>query len=183
MIEKMLTKYAVTYDRVLADELHISINSVRRKARKMQLSKQYKGKTNMMARKIILENYHVMSYQQLARIARIDLRTVVNIIIEYDLNRTEKEMTFLRSKGVTALIKSEHARSTFGISQKSKRKVSKNRRRTLMRNRLAKDGYIVIKGSNIVYYSNEIKRHYIRETNAKSMGIVFELWNKHLNTL
>ena len=43
MIEKMLAEYAITFDRVLAEELHVSINSVRRKAKKLQLSKQYKG--------------------------------------------------------------------------------------------------------------------------------------------
>ncbi|MBQ5506127.1 MAG: hypothetical protein IIT85_03185, partial [Prevotella sp.] len=60
MIEKMLEEYAVTFDRVLADDLHVSVNSVRRKAKKLQLSKQYKGRKNMVARKIVTENYHDM---------------------------------------------------------------------------------------------------------------------------
>ena len=107
MIEKMLAEYAITFDRVLAEELHVSINSVRRKAKKLQLSKQYKGRKNMVARKIVLENFHVMSYQQLARLARIDIRSVVNIVIEYDLTRTEEEISFMKSKGVKAFIKSE----------------------------------------------------------------------------
>ena len=174
MIEKMLAEYAITFDRVLAD------NSVRRKAKKLQLSKQYKGRKNMVARKIVLENFHVMSYQQLARLARIDIRSVVNIVIEYDLTRTEEEISFMKSKGVKAFIKSERARAAFGFPQKSERKVSTNRKLILMRHRLAKDGYIVIKGSRIVYYSYEIKRHYQREKNAMSLGLVFELWNAPL---
>ena len=180
MIEKMLAEYAITFDRVLAEELHVSINSVRRKAQKLQLSKQYKGRKNMVARKIVLENFHVMSYQQLARLARIDIRSVVNIVIEYDLTRTEEEISFMKSKGVKAFIKSERARAAFGFPQKSERKVSTNRKLILMRHRLAKDGYIVIKGSRIVYYSYEIKRHYQREKNAMRLGLVFELWNAPL---
>jgi hypothetical protein len=183
MIEKMLAEYAVTFDRVLADDLRVSVNSVRRKAKYLQLSKQYKGRKNMAARKIVLENYHVMSYKQLARLARIGIRSVVNIVVEYDLSRTEEEISIMKSEGVKAFIRSERARAAFGLPQKSKRKVSTNRRLILMRHRLAKDGYIFIKGSRIVYYSEEIKRHYIREMNAMSMGITFELWNGHLNDL
>ena len=180
MIEKMLAEYAITFDRVLAEELHVSINSVRRKAKKLQLSKQYKGRKNMVARKIVLDNFHVMSYQQLARLARIDIRSVVNIVIEYDLSRTKEEISYMKSKGVKAFIKSERARAVFGFPQKSGRKVSTNRKLILMRHRLAKDGYIVIKGSRIVYYSYEIKRHYQREKNAMRLGLVFELWNAPL---
>jgi acetyltransferase len=83
-------------------------------------------------------------------------------------------------KGVKAFIKTERARAAFGFPQKSGRKVSTNRKLILMRHRLAKDGYIVIKGSRIVYYSYEIKRHYQREKNAMSLGLVFELWNAPL---
>ena len=96
MIEKMLAEYAITFDRILAEELHVSINSVRREAKKLQLSKQYKGRKNMVARKIVQENFHVMSYQQLARLARIDIRSVVNIVIEYNLSRTEEEISWVR---------------------------------------------------------------------------------------
>lgn len=160
MIEKMLAEYAITFDRILAEELHVSINSVRREAKKLQLSKQYKGRKNMVARKIVQENFHVMSYQQLARLARIDIRSVVNIVIEYNLSRTEEEISFMKSKGVKAFIKSERARVAFGFPQKSERKISTNRKLILIRHRLAKDGYIIIKGSRIVYYSNEIKRHF-----------------------
>jgi hypothetical protein len=180
MIEKMLEEYAVTFDRVLADDLHVSVNSVRRKAKKLQLSKQYKGRKNMVARKIVTENYHDMSYRQLARLARIDIRSVVNIVMEYGLSRTEWEVSFMKSKGQKAFIRSERARATFGLPQKSGRKVSTNRRLILMRHRLAKDGYIVIKGSRTVYYSEEMKRHYVREMNAMGMGISFELWNAPL---
>ena len=63
----------------------------------------------MVARKIVLENFHVMSYQQLARLARIYIRSVVNIAIEYDLSRTEEETYFMKSKGVKAFIKFERA--------------------------------------------------------------------------
>ena len=180
MIEKMLEEYAVTFDRILADDFHISVNSVRRKAKKLRLSKQYKGRKNMVARKIVTENYHDMSYRQLARLARIDIRSVVNMVMEYGLSRTEEETSFMKSKGVKAFIRSERARVTFGLPQKSGRKVSTNRRLILMRHRLAKDGYIVIKGSRTVYYSEEMKRHYVREMNAMGMGISFELWNAPL---
>ena len=173
MVEKMLSDYPITFDKILADELQVSVNSVRRKARDLKLSKQYSGRKNMVARKIITENYRFMSYRQLARMARINVRTVVNIAIEYQLSRSEEETSRLRSQGVAAFIKKEHARAIFGLPQKSSRKVFANRKLTLMRSRLVKNGYVVIPRSNIVYYSHEIKRHYIREENAKRLGIVF----------
>ena len=43
MIEKMLEEYAVTFDRVLADDLHVSVNSVRRKAKKTTIVQTIQG--------------------------------------------------------------------------------------------------------------------------------------------
>ena len=177
MLEKMYAEYPITFDWILAEELQVSVNSIRRKARDLKISKQYSGRKNMVARKIIKENYHSKSYRQLARMAGVNVRTVVNIVIEYQLSRSDEETARLRSQGVAAFIKKERARAIFGLPQKSSRKVFSNRKLTLMRSRLAKNGYVVIYGSNVVYFSHDMKRHYQREENARTLGIVFEQWN------
>lgn len=52
-----------------------------------------------------------------------------------------------------------------------------NPRKVKYRTKLKNDGYIVMRGSNTIYYTPEQKRHRHREENARKAGLDFAPWS------
>lgn len=79
------------------------------------------------------------------------------------------------SKGLRELCKAEKRRVMFGLEQKTKRKVTKSPRfKYEHRCRMRSLGYIIDRGGNIAYYTNETKRNETKENTARKYGIRIE---------
>ena len=65
----------------------------------------------------------------------------------------------------------------FGLDQHTNIKLVTNPRKVKYRTKLKNDGYIVMRGSNTIYYTPEQKRHRHREENARKTGLDFAPWS------
>ena len=84
------------------------------------------------------------------------------------------------SEGMKQLLKAEKRRVAFGLEQKSNRKVTRMRRyKQMLRTYMRSLGYVIERGSSVVYYTDTTERRPKREETAIKYGMKIErLWNK-----
>lgn len=157
----------------LAAMLGCCHDTVKRHAGMLGLRKDNPHGRNIEARALVEMEYGNLSYPELAKRTGLSKNTIRVIARELGLWRTREQMSANKSKSIRNVISSERARATFGLEQRTGLKVFCNRRRLNLRSALKRCGYIVNRGDNIVYYTDDLVRRPIRERNGQKLGIEF----------
>ena len=174
MLEMLVSDYPITFNNVLAEKLGVSINSVRRKAAKMGLSKA--GRMNYTTWDTVERLFQTHSQRQIAEIAGVSVRTVGRICKTLNLKRDREEDSIMRSEGIRRVFQSDNRRILYGLDQKTNRCFGRSNERLKVYDELKRHGYIVIKGTRTVYYSQDMRRIVHVESYAKALGLKFEEW-------
>jgi len=175
MLTLLVSEYPITSNKVLAERLGVCINSMRNKALTLGLTKA--GRINYHAYNKVEKLFYNHSQKQIANSVGISVRTVRRICKALNLKRDKDEESVLRSEGIKRVIKSDNRRILYGLEQESNRCLGKSKERLKVYEELKKHGYIVIKGSRVVYYSSEMMRYVHVESYAKAFGLILEEWN------
>ena len=125
----------------------------------------------------VRELYPTFSQVEIAEATHTSKSTVRRVITGLHLTRTKEQEKEIRSRIRKKLIKKERARIVFGLDQHTNIKLVTNPRKVKYRTKLKNDGYIVMRGSNTIYYTPEQKRHRHREENARKAGLDFAPWS------
>lgn len=172
MLGILTERFPTESNSTIADELGVCRRCVASKAKELGLEKDT-VRSREEAIRIVVENYSEKSYADLAKLANVSRRTVQRIVAEKGLKRKPEEISRFISRRRIELIRRERRRITFGLPPVSNMKVVSNVHRIRLRHRLKKAGYTVIHGSNIIYYTEEIKRSPVREFNGARLGLIF----------
>lgn len=176
MLEEMVINYPILSNPKLSEMLQVSVSSIRRKAKEMQLLKSSVGGNRFEKWNIVEEMFGKHSNREIARAAHVSERTVRRICKRLELELTQDERGKLVSEGVLKGIKSEKRRILFGLEQRTDRFIGKDKARNRMWHLLAEKGYVVIRGSMTVYCSDTMRRHEHIEAYAVSLGFTIEVW-------
>ena len=122
----------------------------------------------------VRELYPTFSQVEIAEATHTSKSTVRRVVTGLHLTRTKEEEKEIRSRIRRKLIKKERARIVFGLDQHTNIKLVTNPRKVKYRTKLKNDGYIVMRGSNTIYYTPEQKRHRHREENAATPSITLQ---------
>ena len=174
MIDILTEEFPITYDRMVADKLKISVSSVRRKASELKLVKA--RISNYRTMQTVEELYPTHSQRQIAEIAGVSVRTVGRICKTLNLKRDREEDSIMRSEGIRRVFQSDNRRILYGLDQKTNRCFGRSNERLKVYDELKRHGYIVIKGTRTVYYSQDMRRVVHVESYAKALGLRFEEW-------
>ena len=174
MIDILTEEFPITYDRMVADKLKISVSSVRRKASELKLVKA--RISNYRTMQTVEELYPTHSQRQIAEIAGVSERTVRRICKALNLKRDSEEDSIIRSEGIRRVFQSDNRRIIYGLDQKTNRCFGRSNERLKVYDELKRHGYIVIKGTRTVYYSQDMRRIVHVESYAKALGLKFEEW-------
>ncbi len=156
----------------IAARLGIGTRLVAAKAAELGLEKVY-GVRRAAATRTILENYGNHPYSELSRMAGVSVRTVIRIADRHGLARATSDSAGFISTKRREIIRRERLRMRIGLDPVSKVKVTADRRRVCLRHRLKQSGYIVERGSDIIYFTPGSARSTRREDTGTSLGLVF----------
>lgn len=158
----------------LARLIGCGYSTVCKHARELNLWKENPYERNHYARELIRMEHDNLSYKEMAKRTGLKENTVWKICRELGLRRKPEHKRIIMSRCRKELYQSERRRVNWGLDQKTRLKVVKNQARLNLRAKLSHIGYIVAKGENIVYYSDDLVRHPVRERNGERMGLRFE---------
>ena len=156
----------------IAARLGIGTRTVARKASELGLEKAHYARRDA-ATAIILANFGHQSYSELSRMAGVSVRTVIRIVARHGLARAASDSSCFISARRREIVRRERLRMRIGLDPLTKVKVTSDRRRVCLRNRLKQSGYIVQRGSDIIYFAPDIVRNTRREDTGASLGLVF----------
>lgn len=157
----------------LARTLDCCVTTVSKHARKLGLKKDNPSGRNYDARAFILMEYDNLTYKEMAERTGLAYNTICRITSELGLRRTNEQKYANLSKSRRELYKSERRRVIWGLDQKTNLKVVSNKERLNLRQKLRRCGYIVIKGDNTIYYTDDLVRRPVREANGEKLGLRF----------
>lgn len=156
----------------IAARLGIGTRQVAMKAAELGLGKGYEAR-RAAAVKVVLDNYGHHPYSELSIMAGVSVRTVSRIAAGHGLTRSAAESASFISARRKETVRRERLRMRIGLDPLTKVKVTSDRKRTCLRNRLKQSGYIVLRGSNIIYFTPDVARSTQREDTGASLGLVF----------
>lgn len=156
----------------IAARLGIGTRQVAAKAAELGLEKVYETR-RAAATRMILENYGSRPYSELSRMAGVSVRTVIRIADRHGLARATSDSAGFISARRREIVRRERLRMRIGLDPVSKVKVTADRRRVCLRHRLKQSGYIVERGSDIIYFTPGSARSTRREDTGTSLGLVF----------
>lgn len=168
--------YEVESNEKLAERLGISSRTLVRKAKELNIYKPKAVTKSAGLDDIVRELYKDHSLSEIGEQTHTSWRTILRISQRLGLSRTKEEDSVLRSRIRSKMLKSERARIYFGLDQRTNIKLVSNPKKIRLRTKLKSDGYIVIRGCPTIYYPPELKRHLVREENARKNGLDFAPW-------
>ena len=121
----------------------------------------------------ILNNFTRHSYSELSRMAGVSVRTVIRVAARHGLRHSDSEYRGFISARRLEIIKRERLRLRLGLPPMTKIRVTADRRRVHLRNRLRQSGYIVERGGDTVYFTPDVVRNMKREETGASLGLTF----------
>lgn len=165
----------------IADVLHTTRQYVNVKAKQLGLCSDKKcWKLTPTVKDAILRMYRTNSYKSIAEKLNISDDSVylfIRKLREEDptfQGRSDEEIGRLVSERRVRLLKVERAYAAFGLSQKTRVKLTRNSKKNILRYTLRKSGcYDVDYGSDEVYILNDEKRKKDLENEAVSYGFEF----------
>lgn len=168
--------YPYTTDTAIAQHLCVNRKTVSLKAKELGLEKGIRPEWLDLAERV-RELHGTHSNAEIAAITGISSRSVSRIVAVLGLRRTKKEEQSIRSRIRQDIMKREKRRVIFGLPPITKIKVVTNKPRIKMRHSLKKDGYLVIRGQNVMYYHPDMERDHSREDIGRKLGLRFEPWD------
>lgn len=160
-------------NRMLAEELGVSVHTLVKYARSMGLTKIRPVRMRDVIANVVCFMFHFNSYTEMAHAVGMSVRTIARIVLEHGLVRTFEEEWSIRSRIRRELIRRERRHMLFGLPQDTNLKVVSNKPRLMLKVRLRAIGYMEHPYANIFYYHEKMKRHPIRERNGEALGIRF----------
>ena len=157
----------------LARDFGCNTSTINRRARRLGLHKS--GCIRVAnARKMLMDNYLTMSYSEIAKRTGVVRATVCKIAKELGLVHTKDQRRTKIRNAMNKAYKKERTRILFGLEQETGWKVGCNNARNSLRCKLKKLGYIVDEYDiNILYYTDDLIRHPLREQNGEALGLRF----------
>lgn len=114
------------------------------------------------------------SISEVAAMAGCSVSSVYNVIKGHKINRTKEELSSIRSRVRTDLVRKERRKAIFGLDQETNIKVFFNKERNALKYCLKRKGYIFLqRGVNIAHYGAETRRDEIYEEKGRKLGIRF----------
>lgn len=178
LLEQFAEAYATTPNHELAKRFNMSISSIRRKAKELNLKKDKfcKGRKGFQTWILVQELYRDHSYSEIAKKAKVTVRTIERIASKLGCRMLREEKNKMLSAGIGKGLKSELRRRIFGLDTKYNRPIGTDKLRNEAAEKLKQHGYIVIKGSMTAYYSDTMERYEDIENNAIAYGFRLLLW-------
>lgn len=178
LLEQFAEAYATTPNHELAKRFNMSISSIRRKAKELNLTKDKfcKGRKGFHTWILVQELYRDHSYSEIAKKAKVTVRTIERIASKLGCRMLREEKNKVLSAGIGKGLKSELRRRIFGLDTNYNRPIGTDRSRKEAAEKLKQHGYIVIKGSMTAYYSDTMERYEDVENNAIANGFRLLLW-------
>ena len=178
LLKQFAEAYATTPNHELARRFNMSISSIRRKGKELNLCKDSfcKCKLSFNTWIQIQELFHDHSNTEIAKIVKVSLRSVERVASILGCRMLREEKNKVISVGIRKGLKSESRRRIFGINTKYNRPIGKDKSRYEAAEQLKQHGYIVIKGSMTAYYNDTMERYEDIENNAITNGFRLLLW-------
>ena len=110
------------------------------------------------AERLLMENYGTHSQSELSRLTGLSLRTVKRMAGRLGLKRDADDASWFISSRRKEIIRRERLRLRIGLDPITNVKVTGNRRRAILRNRLKQYGYVVMRGNDTVFFSPDMAR-------------------------
>lgn len=125
------------------------------------------------AERILMENYGTHSQTELSRLTGLSLRTVKRMAGRLGLKRDADDASRFISSRRKEIIRRERLRLRIGLAPITNVKVTGNRRRAILRNRLKQYGYVVMRGNDTIFFSPDMARCSRHEDRGTSLGLTF----------
>ncbi len=178
LLEQFAEAYATTPNHELAKRYNMSISSIRRKAKELNLRKDTfcKGRKGFQTWIMVQELYQDHSYCEIAKMAKVSVRTIERIARYLGCRMLREEKNKVISVGTRKGLKSQLRRRIFGLDTYYNRPIGTEKSRNEAAEQLKQHGYIVIKGSMTAYYNDTMERYEDIEKNAITNGFRLLLW-------
>ena len=125
------------------------------------------------AERILMENYRTHSQTELSRLTGLSLRTVKRMAGRLGLKRDADDASRFISSKRKEIIHRERLRLRIGLAPITNVKVTGNRRRAILRNRLKQYGYVVMRGNDTVFFSPDHGTLFKTRGQSASLGLTF----------
>ena len=157
----------------IARDMGYSYSAVLNHAHKLGFYHPVTGGYNARARRIIREKFHTHSYNELAKLTGVSNVTVWKIIDELGLKKTDEQYKTMLSRIRKDIFIKERRRVNWGLEQKTKLKVYGNRKKSRLRSRLIRKGYLRGEDDFMMYYTEDTNRSVLCEEHGSAMGLRF----------
>lgn len=165
-------QFRTTRTKDIARELGCDMSTVNYHARKLGLSKENSCNRNDEVRRLLKQNHLSMSYSEIARRTGVTRTTVCLVARKLGIKHTYEQKCAKIRNGLNEAYKKERRRILYGLEQKTGWKIGCNKARNNLRRKLKKEGYIVDEYDiNILYYTDDLIRHPMREQNGEALGL------------
>ena len=178
LLEQFAEAYATTPNHELAKRFNMSISSIRRKAKELNLKKDSfcKGRNGFQTWILVQDLYRDHSYSEIAKKAKVTVRTIERIARKLGCRMLREEKNKVLSAGISKGLKSQLRRRIFGLDTYYNRPIGTDKSRNEAAEELKQHGYIVIKCSMTAYYNDTMERYEDVENNAINNGFRLLLW-------
>lgn len=174
------------YNEEIADELDISISTLKRMARKLGLKKREdiaNNKVSIEVREEILKSYESHSLRDISKEVGISVPTIIKIVNEAAANgfikRNKKDNGQLISAKRKKMLAWERTLAIMGFEAKTRLRVMPNRKRWRYREQLKRSGYHIRRNGTEAYVYVNTVRHKKLEKLAKENGISIVMMEFH----
>ncbi len=172
MIRILRNMYPQDTNARIAGAIGVGTRAVAAKAAELGLEKE-RDRKRQEAECIIIKRYGSHSQAELSRLTGLCLRTVKRIAVRLGLERDMEDAAKFISARRREIIRRERLRLRIGLEPISNVKVTGNRRRVILRNRLRQSGYIVARGNCTVFFNPDMNRNKRHESKGVSLGLTF----------
>ena len=178
LLEEFAEAYAATPNHKLAKRYNVSVSTIRRKAKELNLYKDAlcKYKSTFQTWMLVQDLFGDYSYDDIAKKTGVSRSTVKRIVKSLGCQLMREERNKILATNISKGLKSELRRRIFGLDNYYDRPIGMDKYRIEAANQLKEHGYIVIKGSMTAYYSDTMERYEDIENNAINNGFRLLLW-------
>ena len=178
MLEELVMDYPITPNKILAERYNVSENTLRCKARKLNLRKISLYRSRYSTWTTVMKLFGKASVKQMAREAGVCERTILRICKQLNLKLDKDDRTRLIKDAVNKRFRSERRRQTYGFEPLTDRRIGISKSRQKVAKLLGRSGYIVMKNSWKIYYGPDMQRNFLHEEEAKAYGFQIVLWDE-----
>ena len=182
LLEQLSEAYATTPNHVLAKQFNVSVSTIRRKAKDLNLSKVglCKSKNYHQTWNLVKELFGEHSYNDIAKKAKVSGKTIARVAKRLGYKLLKEDRNRIIAIGTSKGLKSELRKRIFGLDTSYNRPIGKDKSRKEVAKQLVKHGYLVIKGSMTAYYNDTMERYEDIEKNAIANGFRLMQWTYNI---